>query len=308
MYLQELATIATYLNYLSIRATSGSYNSTWLTGKKLKADPRAAAPEHEETQCLSFGSTLWIANNDDRDSEYQRGLLTELGIGRPPDLLKDATRHGSRLLNYHEATGGYPLGETDPKAKLLYQLLGGTGLGAPAEYVPPPVRNACGRYSLKSGGTPPSGAVVFITGDYDYVGGGKECHAEQKLLAALGIYMRSHQVAGSIAVAGTKLPCTTCGRVLAALAHSLRFLYYSLYYSEISDPGHLNAAREYARMLAVRKTDDTKALDLRVYFPGLAPASERASASASASATTVRTTTVAAAAAAAAAAAPASQR
>jgi hypothetical protein len=74
MNLYELAKVATYLNLATIKIKGEAGSLEWLTGNDNTIAYEDTA-QSQETQCLSFGSTLWIANNEDRDTTTQKTFV-----------------------------------------------------------------------------------------------------------------------------------------------------------------------------------------------------------------------------------------
>src|SRR4051794_6307991 len=101
--------IALYLNLAAIKIKDGNGALRWLTGDgtTIAYDNTTVS---EETQCLAFGSALWIANNDDGDSIMQRTFLNRMGITKPAKLLKHVETYYTRLFSYHAATGALVTG------------------------------------------------------------------------------------------------------------------------------------------------------------------------------------------------------
>src|SRR5438874_2422537 len=113
----DLENIATYLN-LAVRKTRRAGTLAWLTGAAAVVCPVVAAPQCEETQCLSFGSALWIANNDDADSTLQRTIVNRLGLSKEPKLLRHVEAYFTRLLPYNHL-GVVNAGALSAKESLL---------------------------------------------------------------------------------------------------------------------------------------------------------------------------------------------
>ena len=77
MELHELARIALFLNCATSKVSS-ERSLEWLTVNKAACNWRSGG--NQETQCLTFGATLWIANNEDDDTALQKEMLQTLGI------------------------------------------------------------------------------------------------------------------------------------------------------------------------------------------------------------------------------------
>jgi hypothetical protein len=74
-------TMALYLNVATDRLKTDQ-SLRWLTGVAT-AFAVTRAPS-QETQCMSVGGALWIANNDDADTATQQTFLEAMGINTPP--------------------------------------------------------------------------------------------------------------------------------------------------------------------------------------------------------------------------------
>ncbi|WP_375760267.1 hypothetical protein [Corallococcus exercitus] len=171
---------------------------------------------HEETQCLAMPGTLWIANNDDGDTDAQQELLDTLGIDTHDALVAHVDAYQTLVLKHHAGKltrQNLPSG----KQKYLYDLasLDGAIPDEKPAVTPLPERTANNvSYSLSSSKPPPVRGIVFIKGAYtgsDRPHG--NMHAEQKLLAALHkCYSRA--LFKGVHVFGCKVACTTCAAVL----------------------------------------------------------------------------------------------
>ena len=216
--LLSLAKIATYLNLVATKAGTTD-ELEWLTGRKTDKITVTAAVQHEETQCMSFGSTLWIANNADADTKTQQSFVNKIGVAKPHLLLQHVEKYGSRLLPTWQ--GAISVNAFTPKAHLLYLLLGSPAKIAKAYTLPGAA--ACGSYALDPNTTPSIGGIVFVRGTYDGTVG--STHAEQKLLAALGVYLQRadpKSIPGELHCGGTKAACTECKTALTAVQSKLK--------------------------------------------------------------------------------------
>lgn len=217
----ELENVATYLNLAVRRTNQAAGDMAWLTG--VVSAYAVGAGQSEETQCLTFGSAMWIANNDDADTTLQRTMLNALGISKPAQLLRHVERYFTRVLNYH--MGALAPGGHSAKQDLLLRFNGG-GAPAQAAVCPPAGGGACAAYGLASPGPPPSSGIVFVTGNYQSLpGAGVSYHAEQRLLAALGKYLQAKTIVGQVTVGGVKTACNTCDAALQAVQARLAALH-----------------------------------------------------------------------------------
>jgi hypothetical protein len=211
MIIKELTHIACYLNLATQKIRSQRGSLKWLTGNELKTID-VAAGRSEETQCLSWGETLWIANNDDADSDVQMQFLSYLGIDNGPDLsthIKHIDEYGRRVLSMF-ANKIKPNGSS--AKELLFEALtpGSEELGPAFK---PGAAKTIRQIKLTSALTTHLiSGISFVTGDYE--GEGTNLHAEQKLLAAFGLRHKMDEPAGKVLVGGIKPPCATCEKVL----------------------------------------------------------------------------------------------
>jgi hypothetical protein len=94
----------------------------------------------------------------------------------------------------------------------MHRLLGGGDPTLAGSFVPKKtVANAT--FDLASTVAPSSSGVVFVTGTYSGTGG-TSLHAEQKLLAALGLYLQKNNARGRVTIGGCKMACATCSTAL----------------------------------------------------------------------------------------------
>ncbi|MGZ5431368.1 MAG: hypothetical protein ACXWH7_00445 [Thermoanaerobaculia bacterium] len=263
----QLARIATFLNLATdkIKAEGGSIQ--WLTGTATTIAYEATAAS-QETQCLWFGSTLWIANNEDRDSVTQQTLLNALGIKKPARLNELAANHSAKTLQYHGAHF-VPHGMT-PKQKFMHALLGGGAMVPGAAFVVP-TAVANGEYSIvNKGGCPAVGGIVFVKGTYDAdADGGASEHAEQRLVAALGLLLKNSSTTpvGAVLINGCKSACGSCRRAMKSVVEHLDALKQKNFWLSFQNET-LNAKRDTAGLGA----DDNagiKKLDVTAYFPAI---------------------------------------
>jgi hypothetical protein len=261
MELNGLAQIACYLNLATdmIKAATGSLN--WLTGGTQTVAFVAGASQ--ETQCLSWGNTIWIANNSDDDSDTQRLFLNALGIDTGDKLLrhiKDPAGYARRVFPAH-AGALVPTAFT-AKDNLFYSLIGNGLLTPGALFVPAGgVTNT--EFSLAAATTAPlKSGLNFVKGNYTG-DAGTGLHAEQKLLAALGKLCVTWKPQGKVNVGGVKPPCTTCGPVLKAVYYRMISLNYGTYLQY--ETQQLTQLRTTAGLPTVGVTG-IRALDVNTYF------------------------------------------
>ena len=220
--LRTLEAISTYLNLVSdiLRATT---NYQFLTGTSTPCTFTVRPSPNQETQCLSFGTTFWIANNNDVDSDVQKRYLEAVGVKTAEDLRRHVTKYAKRVLKFHGTTIR-PSHQRSPTERFVYALAGVTDGSERGDALPVlPNGGVVESYDL---GTvlkteaPPVAQIVIITGTYDGTGG-EALHAEQKLVAALGRSIRQYPGTFGVKVAGVKRPCGTCEPVLAAVKRKL---------------------------------------------------------------------------------------
>jgi hypothetical protein len=217
--LDELRLISGYLNVVATKVAAGTLTLRWLTGGTETITGLTADARHEETQGLSFGGTLWIANNGDNDSNVQQAFLNWAGISLPGQLLTHAKTYSVMALPFHAGALSVARIARD-EDRVLYAALQATGASLTANTFTTAGTVACGDFNLATaGGAPGRGAIVFVTGDYQCTAaGGNSCHAEQKLLGAMGRVLASGKDFYTVArVAGTKPPCKTCRQVIDAV-------------------------------------------------------------------------------------------
>ena len=264
--MSDVEKIATYLNVATDKLKNANGNLQWLTGTTTQIEVSTGASQ--ETQCMSFGAAFWIANNDDADTVIQRLLLNQLGITSYTALLNHVNTHGKRALDTH---GKFVVQtQLSPKKKFLKALLGGDNK-VPAVCTPDQTA-ANLSYTLPVNGSMPPQAhapshtqIVFVRGTYD---GDVDpaLHAEQKLLAALGVLVLTNRdhVASPIRVAGCKAACGTCRTALTGVAQRLQANYKKvLSWKTTTD---LNSKRSAAG-IGVDNNSGIKLLDVDHYFP-----------------------------------------
>lgn len=115
--------------------------------------------------------------------------------------------------------------------------------------------------TLPPAAAPAQTNIVFVRGDYqgDAV---TSCHAEQKLLAALGLFLRLNpNFRTPVRVAGCKAACGTCRAVLAAVVTRLSARPMTLRYEST----YVDTQRRIARIGV--DNNPARALDVAHYFP-----------------------------------------
>ena len=215
--------ISLYLNLATSKTRDAGGKLRWLTGTDKEIP--VGASESQETQCMIFGNCVWIANNQDVDTDFQFTLLNYLDIHTYAKLKEhvEANQH----LVLPTFNNNYLISnDSKPGEKLLARITGTVnGVAAPAGTAIARGNSpmSCSRYKLSSGRQPALDGIVFVTGSYDGSGGEKE-HAEQKLLAALGNYLKKGTLldSKSLSFSGCKSACSTCKRVLTAVQSRLR--------------------------------------------------------------------------------------
>ena len=222
----EVANIALYLNCALKLIRNKNNKLHYLTGNELGAAISRPGTQNQETQCLVVGGALWIANNDDADTNTQRELLNRLGINRFNKLAEHVEKYRGRVLPTHN--GAYNQGAFTLKHKLLFALIPESKrLNPPAAYtspMPTSVNNVTYNVGNQVNNLKNNSRIVFVTGTYEGQGGGQSgCHAEQKLLAALGLLWKdpfSHKQ--PVYLQGCKSPCTRCEQVLNVVSQRIR--------------------------------------------------------------------------------------
>jgi len=203
----NLATTILNNNAGSLEFLTGNTNYTIVLGD--------ANSQNQETQCLSVAGRLWIANNNDADSTTQRNFIIQLGISTKTKLLAHVDKYLQRVLGYHGDNVQYAH-QNSGKRRLLFQSNFGmhaTTRGAALAVLPG--GGICNTHSVGNALTvPPNDSLLMIIGQYqgDVAVG---FHAEQKLIAAFGKYVRAHPGPYSVTVGGNKTACATCAAVLA---------------------------------------------------------------------------------------------
>lgn len=258
--------IALYLNLATTKTRAAGGSLRWLTGHD-GVNIEVGAGQSQETQCMVIGSCIWIANNDDADTEFQFAFLNRLGIDSYSKLAKHVEAHSIRLLPAH--VGLVNVRDTSrPGERLLArmtEIANGTAMPE-AGFALPVDQAACQRFGLNQAASPPSAGIVFVRGSYQGVGGDNE-HAEQKLLAAYGKYLRhggTSMHSRRLHVSGCKSACQTCRGVLERVQERLR-VGESRNRLGFDDPNMLDD-RNAVGMGAAHPAG-IKALDVDHYFP-----------------------------------------
>jgi hypothetical protein len=263
--LYSLDQVALYLNRATILIKKAKGDLEYITGKK-GTTIAASGLGAEETQCLSFGSAIWIANNDNGDTLIQMALLNKLGINTAEQLIDHVDRYQARVMA--TAKGAFVPAAMTAEESLLFAIASRHDAdSAPGEKfapaapmeLPPSVKNP--EYKLTASGPAPSSGLVFVTGSFMAVGGGEGSeHAEQKLLVALSKSFGS--VNGTVTISGCKMACSVCEKVLEDTAKELKSRNIALKYVNT----YVNELRDKAK-LSKKNAVNVKALDVALYFP-----------------------------------------
>jgi hypothetical protein len=264
--LTDLRMIATYLNVMVMRDDG---DLAWLTETNASF-AISKNTVHDETQCLYFTDALWLANNVDADSTTQQTFLEMLGIDSAAALKTHVTTYGARVLKRMtmKKDAIQPSAfKGKPKEVRLHEYL-----QKPAKF---PAKLAsyskCGlsEFSLTGTGSPASSNITFVHGDYATAKSkGGTCHAEQKLIAALGIYLKSAKSKpGEIFIAGVKPACVACSAVLKELEKVVSVKYVA------------GSAVKEGSEWAQKKSDVAAVLDFDTYFPKSKTSSDDSSSS-----------------------------
>jgi hypothetical protein len=258
--------IALYLNLATaqIRANAGSLDRL-VTG--ATAIPDTTAGDCQETQCLLVEDTLWVANNDDGDTQIQQVLVKKLGVRNYQTLADYVGAYQTRVLTKNGTS--ITLGSLTSKDRLLCKLAGQEEGVAPVLVEKPAVATEeftplAYRLSSSNDLPRPTGRskIVFVTGAYEGVNAQHtKFHAEQKLLAALSTcYGRAFSK--SVRIFGCKMACSTCKSVLDAVKDRLARTGVALRYTNES----VDTMRSDVGLNRVT-TSDIRALDVDTYFP-----------------------------------------
>jgi hypothetical protein len=223
MMLRTLEAISVYLN-LVVELLKRDEDYSFITSGTATLTHTIVATQNQETQCMSFGSTIWIANNEDEDTLLQKKFLTDVGVKTAEDLRRHVAKYATRALGHAPSRENVAEShQRSPGQKFLYNLVEIPPTTRGTAMVALPRDGVVAEYAL---GTrtkteaPPVAQIVVITGKYEGEGGVK-MHAEQKLLAALGRALRLYPGLFGIKCAGLKRPCGTCGPVLEEVKNLL---------------------------------------------------------------------------------------
>lgn len=224
-----LAQTALYLNAATQKIKNDQGSLQFLTGNAQDTiNTNHFGGQTQETQCMVFKNTLWVANNDDNDTDLQRLFVNEIGARTARMMFRHVADYGSRVLNAHQGNLRYQLQAT-PHQRVLYTLRDtqrqDAAEGATLDLTRvQAVANS--QYSLASQGLPNISGIVFIRGHYPGVDNGQAAeHAEQKLLYALLKIVRQNGARtglGKVHCAGCKVACSTCVQVLSRAQLVLR--------------------------------------------------------------------------------------
>lgn len=214
--MSHLVRIALYLNLAMSQIMKGEKKPAYVFANydKVLSEPTKS---NEETQVLSVGTQLWIANNNDLDTATQLDLLNALGINNAAALRNHVDKHQGRVINTHANSIYKP---RSGKEWLLHELAAADKtLVEPSKWGSKEIYSSSAKNIGYIVGNDPKmkeldDKLVFVTGDY--VGTDKphgSMHAEQKLLAAL--IRHKHEFFGkTVTIAGCKMACTVCEKVL----------------------------------------------------------------------------------------------
>ena len=257
--------VALYLNLACSRVQADG-DMRYLTGRS-GTGTLTGGGQNQETQILFVRDALWIANNDDADSQLQKKILEKLRVGTPEALVEHVDAFQSRVFkrrrNGREEMFVPP---ASPAETLLFELAGLDDKGDAREVAYPDAMDlpttgagAPAGYSLGSGGKPPVSGILFVTGSYEGKDGtGDNEHAEQKLLAALSRVPDS--IRGTLALYGCKRQCQVCADVFGEALPRLRASYRYVNCRAHDDTKVSNYA-------AQAHPSGIKALDVDRYFP-----------------------------------------
>ena len=218
--MQNLEQIPLYLNLACKLVTEAGGELTFLTGK-TGPKVKVGEAQNQETQCLVNGHSIWIANNDDQNTDMMLSFLDKLGIKTLKQLRQHVDAFAARALPRHVDKVNIAGGTSKQKLLadiMLSEMKAGTraedvAIGADLDLSKiGSVSNKV--YKLSSTNPPPTDLIVFVKGSYtgDSQSGNSVMHAEQKLLAALG--KANSTMRCDVQVFGCKSPCSTCLGVL----------------------------------------------------------------------------------------------
>lgn len=211
----------------------------------LIAKTLGGSEEGQETQVLSFGSELWIANNSDEDTVVQLKFLETHAVFTPATLAKFVDYSQVKVLS--KGNFGVVPSSFTPKQKLLFALMEQDGFvkkddkdieiilpDKPSKDSPKfqhelfKLNSEANLYRRVHLGQ----RIVFVVGDYKQVGDCAKFHAEQKLVAA-ALHHKIYFNGNTIKVMGCKTACKTCDEALCKAANGpLRHLHFR---SDIDD-------------------------------------------------------------------------
>lgn len=214
--MSHLVRIALYLNLAMSQLIEGKKKPTYVLANydKELSEPTKS---NEETQVLFVNNQLWIANNNDLDTDTQLELLNVLGINNATALKNHVDKHQGRVINVHANSIYKP---KSGKEWLLHELAAADNtLVEPSKWGSKEIYSSSAKNITYTVGNEPKmkgsdEKLVFVKGDYagvDKPNG--SMHAEQKLLAAL--IRHKHEFFGkTVTFAGCKMACTVCEKVL----------------------------------------------------------------------------------------------
>jgi hypothetical protein len=253
--MSTLTRMALYLNLATKRIKEAGGSLSYIANKTDKKVKVPGDEGQQETQVLYLGGIqprLFIANNDDKDTETQRELMNLLGIDNIGLFNDHIDRFQGCALK--RAKGEYSGGRT-PKEELLYSLVGLKKTDAADlknfDFGKTVVNDTVGTGGDLAG---VFGNLVFVTGSYEG-SGGDTLHAEQKLVALVLKNVAKLRKYRRLTVAGCKTACGTCAKALADAAGSLENEGLPLFWTD-------DAAVKKARTDAKLSPDDPK--DIRM--------------------------------------------
>jgi len=265
--------VALYLNAVAthLGETAGKLDKLVAGNKTITF----STGRNEETQCLSVDGALWIANNDDADTNSQQAFLNAIGINNYDKLVEYIDQYQSLVLPSTKNSATLTMESLSPKKRLLYELATADGKNnlLTMQQLPQlpanPVSNPS--YSLASNDPPPApkklgttwSNILFVKGSFDgkKTKAGSE-HAEQKLLAALS-RCTDRAFGKGVKVFGCKMACAVCETVLESAARKLSARGATLKYvdSVVDDLRNSDKVK-----LRKANPDGIKDLDVDAYF------------------------------------------
>ena len=264
--LYNLTKTAIYLNQATTLINKSNGKLTYLTGdNSVTLQNFNSNSQTQETQCMAVGSALWIANNDDGDTDTQFELVNKLGIKQREALFRHVDKNGNLVLKTH--SGQYNYQGMTAQEQVLHKMIDRKG----GRLKPPtfvtlgtPVTNLTYNIST-SQSKPATSGIVFIKGAYAGKSGdvSAKMHAEQKLLAALSKVFKDTGIRRA-AVAGCKMPCCTCETVLKSTRKKISELDFHFWF-EFENGQFVTDSRIDVKLNQVNATG-VRGLDVDAYF------------------------------------------